>query len=66
MTLIGDTLSEDEQNPHNPSSSRPLHQNAQHGKGRDDAADHGKPEQFDPTRSPHLQTSVAARLPGRP
>jgi hypothetical protein len=60
VTLIGDTLSEDSQNPHNPSSSRPVHQNARQCDGRDDTPDHAPPEQFDPTRLPHLQFSLAA------
>ena len=66
VTLIGDTLSEAEQNPHDPSSSRPVHKNAQQCDGRDNTADHAPPEQFDPPRSPHLQVSLAAPFRAQP
>jgi hypothetical protein len=44
VSLVGHTLSEDEQEPHNPLSSRLVQQDAQHCEGSGDAADHAQPE----------------------
>lgn len=66
VPLIGYTLSDNEQQPRYPLSSRPVQQDAQHCERGGNAADHTQPEQFDPTRSSHRQIPVAAPFAVQP